>query len=65
MLKSIQSCTAHVHVEISHASNYHVDEKIYMISVHVVNVFYTITCHVCLMFFYFSPICILYVYEYF
>ena len=50
ILKSMQSCAAHVHVEISHANDYHVNEQIYTITIHVVNFFYTITCHTCLNF---------------
>ena len=65
MLKSIQSHATHVHVEISHANDYHVYEQIYTITVHVVNFFYTIMSHVFPMFFYYLPICILYVYVYF
>ena len=48
MLKSIQSCTAHVHAEMSHTKDYHVYEQIYTITVHVVSLFYTITCCTCI-----------------
>ena len=71
MLKPIQLCSAHVHVEISHAKDYHVYEQIYTIIVSVVSQFYTITFHTCLTFiivvvyFYYLPfvyiICILYI----
>ena len=49
MLKSIQSCVADVHVEISHAKDYHVYEQTYIITVSVVCLFYMITHHTCLI----------------
>ena len=38
-----------MHVEISHAKDYHVYEQIYMITVYVVNLSYMIMCHRCLI----------------
>ena len=57
MLKSIWSCIAHVHVEISHAKDYHVYEQIYMIAVNVVNFFYMISHHIICLFVYIICTC--------
>ena len=62
MLKFILSHATCVHVEISHANDYHVYEQIYTITVHVVNLLYTITHHICLIFLLAAYLFILYVY---
>ena len=67
MLKSIWSCATLVHVEISHANDYHVYEQIYTITLHVVNLFYMVTNHICLIFSFICLfvyiICILYIFS--
>ena len=66
MLKAMQSHAVCVHVAISNANDYHVYEQIYVITVHIVNLFHTITCHVCLIFsiicLFVYIICILYIF---
>ena len=67
MSKSILSCATCVHIEILHTNDYYVYEQIYLITVHVVNLFYMIMCHICLIFsiicLFVYIICILYIFS--
>ena len=47
MLKSIQSCAAHVYLKTSHTEDYHV-YKIYTITESIVSLSYMITCPTCI-----------------
>ena len=54
-----------LHILYIHNNNYHHYAKIYMITIHIVNVFYLITCYIYLVLLLLAYLYILYVYVYF